>query len=96
MNRLHETRVLITGGTTGLGLAIALRFADQGARTVITGRNLHLGAEAERTLRERGDAWFVQADAGETQDNMGAFLRMNERHDARHCIEVHARSNWLG
>ena len=34
---------LITGGTTGLGLAIAGRFLGEGARVVITGRDHDLG-----------------------------------------------------
>ena len=42
--------MLITGGTTGRGLAIAGRFRREGARVVITGRDNDLGGRAERAL----------------------------------------------
>jgi NAD(P)-dependent dehydrogenase (short-subunit alcohol dehydrogenase family) len=43
MGMLDGKRALITGGTTGLGLAIAERFRREGARLVITGRGHDLG-----------------------------------------------------
>ena len=65
MGRMEGKAALITGGTTGLGLAIAERYLDERARVVITGRNRDLGRAAEARLREHGDAWFLQADAAD-------------------------------
>jgi len=56
---------LITGGTTGLGRAIAEAFVREGAAVVVTGRDETLGLEAQTALRAGGDAWFVRADAGD-------------------------------
>jgi NAD(P)-dependent dehydrogenase (short-subunit alcohol dehydrogenase family) len=63
MALLPDRRALVTGGTTGLGFAIAERFLAEGARVVITGRDLDLGRHAEQALGP--GARFVQADAGD-------------------------------
>jgi NAD(P)-dependent dehydrogenase (short-subunit alcohol dehydrogenase family) len=63
--RLAGKCALITGGTTGLGFAIASRFLVEGATVVVTGRDQDVGRRAEATLRQSGDAWFVAADAGD-------------------------------
>ena len=63
--RLQGKDVLVTGGTTGLGFAIAERFLHEGARVVVTGRNQELGLRAEAALRDAGQSWFVAADAGD-------------------------------
>jgi NAD(P)-dependent dehydrogenase (short-subunit alcohol dehydrogenase family) len=65
MGELGGKAALITGGTTGLGLAIAQAYLREGARVVVTGRNAGLGARAEAQLRADGDAWFVRADAAD-------------------------------
>jgi NAD(P)-dependent dehydrogenase (short-subunit alcohol dehydrogenase family) len=55
--------VLVTGGTTGLGLQIARRFIGEGARVAITGRDERLGALAEADLG--ASASFLRADAAD-------------------------------
>jgi NAD(P)-dependent dehydrogenase (short-subunit alcohol dehydrogenase family) len=60
--RLAGKAALVTGGTTGLGFAIAERFLGEGARVVITGRDAGLGSLAEERLR---GARFVAADAAD-------------------------------
>ena len=56
---------LVTGGTSGLGFAIAEAFLREGARVVITGRDETRGAAAEIQLRAHGDVRFLPADAAE-------------------------------
>ena len=57
-----EGRVtLVTGGTSGLGLAIAKAFAEAGSRVVVTGRR---GDLVEATARELGGAGV----AGDVRD----------------------------
>src|SRR5271163_1033718 len=55
--------VLITGALTGIGRAVALAFAREGNRVVVSGRHDDAGAALVRELRELGtDAEFVRAD----------------------------------
>jgi NAD(P)-dependent dehydrogenase (short-subunit alcohol dehydrogenase family) len=65
MPELAAKAALITGGTTGLGRAMAERFLDEGASVVITGRDAALGDETEQALGSRGAIRFVRADAAD-------------------------------
>ena len=63
MGRLTDKYTLITGGTSGIGLATAQAFIAEGARVAVTGRNPDTLAEAERILGDK--AWVIPADAGD-------------------------------
>ena len=67
--------VLVTGATSGIGRAVALRFAESGARVVAAGRN----AEA---LREVGD---VIKSAGGEPLTIAADVTKEE--DVRHLMQ---------
>jgi len=57
--------VLITGGTTGIGLATAQRFLDDGAKVAITGQNETRLQEAKDAL---GDVLAIRADVQSLSD----------------------------
>jgi NAD(P)-dependent dehydrogenase (short-subunit alcohol dehydrogenase family) len=61
MATLEGRAALVTGGTAGIGLAIAERLAREGARVVVTGRDEERGRAAAARLGEAGR--FVAADA---------------------------------
>lgn len=67
--KLNEKRVLITGGGSGIGLALAEAMARLGARIAITGRRESALAHARDVLNAKGiDVATVQADVASAQD----------------------------
>lgn len=67
--RLKNKTAIITGGTSGIGKATALRFAEEGADLVITGRRISLGEAVEAECRQKGvRCVFVEADHSKVED----------------------------
>jgi NAD(P)-dependent dehydrogenase (short-subunit alcohol dehydrogenase family) len=67
--RLKHKVALITGGTSGIGEATALLFAQEGARVSITGRNAERGAEVVARIKDAGgEAVFMPADVSSASD----------------------------
>ena len=69
----NET-VVITGGTSGIGLRVAERLSKAGARTVLIGRNAEKGEAAASAIN---GASFVQADLGDVADVQRLLARLN-------------------
>lgn len=69
----NET-VVITGGTSGIGLRVAERLSKAGARTVLIGRNAEKGEAAEKAIT---GASFIQADLGDVADVERLLARLN-------------------
>ncbi|KVF01407.1 hypothetical protein WJ03_06480 [Burkholderia vietnamiensis] len=64
--RLKNKSALITGGTSGIGLATAKLFIAEGARVAVTGRDV---AAFERVKAELGDdALVFRADVRSIED----------------------------
>jgi NAD(P)-dependent dehydrogenase (short-subunit alcohol dehydrogenase family) len=61
--RMQGRNALVTGATGGIGRAVAVALAREGATVVVSGRDAERGEETVRRIGEEGNkAVFVQAD----------------------------------
>ena len=75
----NNIRVLVTGGTTGIGLATAKAFAAQGATVIATGLD---AARVAAAGAETTGVRFVRSDAGSDAD-VAAQVRLPRAHRQR-------------
>lgn len=66
MNRFDKQTVLVTGGSSGIGLAAAKAYAREGARVVITGRDEQALARARAQIGNGAIA--LRNDAGSVEE----------------------------
>ncbi len=67
---MKDETVIVTGGSSGMGKAMAQRFANDGANVVITGRNEERLATAKQEILETatGKVAYVQMDVRSMDD----------------------------
>ncbi len=78
MSRFKEKVCLVTGGTKGIGLAIAMRFSQEGGTAVIVSRKRKNVEEAHSAIAKRG---------GRVVSYVGNFGSREERLRVREEIE---------
>ncbi len=60
--------VVVTGGTSGIGLATAHIFSSRGANVIITGKNRDKGKKALSQMKGKGDVEFFKGNVASIQD----------------------------
>ena len=79
-NTFDGNTALVTGATAGIGFAIAMELAQQGAEVIVHGRNAERGAKAVREIENAGGkARFIAADLSDGNDVPGWSPRRQAR-----------------
>jgi NAD(P)-dependent dehydrogenase (short-subunit alcohol dehydrogenase family) len=85
---LQDKVVLVSGGTQGVGAAVARAAVVAGASVVVTGRRADVGEAAVADLRSLGgeDARFVPADIADVEQARGSVRRTVEAFGRIDCL----------
>ena len=66
MLRLKDKVAVVTGSSSGIGKAVALRFGQEGAKVVVAARRLQLCDQTVSQIRKQGgEAWPIQTDVAD-------------------------------
>lgn len=66
MPRLKDKIAIVTGSSSGIGKAIALRFGQEGAKVVVAARRLAFCEQtASQIKKQGGEAWPIQTDVAD-------------------------------
>ena len=85
MKRLNGKVAIVTGSSSGIGKAIALRFAQEGATVVVAARRFYKCEETVAQIESAGGrAWAMQtdiADESQVEQLMAETIRRHQRVD---------------
>jgi NAD(P)-dependent dehydrogenase (short-subunit alcohol dehydrogenase family) len=86
--RFQGKVAVVTGGNSGIGLAVAKAYAQEGAQVAITGRN---ETTLQDAVKEIGDGTLaIRSDAGKVADIEAAVKKIKERFGRIDALFVNA------
>jgi NAD(P)-dependent dehydrogenase (short-subunit alcohol dehydrogenase family) len=88
LGKLDNRIALITGGTTGIGLATAKLFIEEGAKVIVTGRNPETLDQAKKILGAGADV--IAADTSDLKAVEQLFKTIAERYQKINALFVNA------
>src|SRR5690606_22073257 len=85
MKTLKGKVAIVTGAASGIGRAVALAYAQEGAKVVVSDISVSGGEETVRLIADGGGtAFFVAADASKAEDNERLVRQTVEQYGALH------------
>ncbi len=85
MKTLENKVALVTGAGSGIGRAIALSYAKEGAKVVVSDINENGGNETVSLIQQAGgDAFFVKADTSSPEENEALVKQTLDHYGALH------------
>jgi NAD(P)-dependent dehydrogenase (short-subunit alcohol dehydrogenase family) len=85
--RFKGKKVLVTGGTKGIGWATAQLFAKEGASVALLARDSSLGSQCLQALRAQGaEALFLKADVASWDELEKAFAQLRSLWGQLHIL----------
>jgi NAD(P)-dependent dehydrogenase (short-subunit alcohol dehydrogenase family) len=94
MRRFTNKIVVITGGTSGIGLAAAKQFIKEGAKVVVTGRSPRSVGDAQKEIGADGVA--IAADVTKSGELDSLFQQVREKYGRIDVLYVNAGIAKLG
>jgi NAD(P)-dependent dehydrogenase (short-subunit alcohol dehydrogenase family) len=93
---MNEKVVIVTGGSSGIGKAMAKRFAEEGAYVVITGRNRERLEEARKEIeRADGHVLPVQMDVRDPEMVQGMVRAAKQAYGKIDFLVNNAAGNFI-
>ena len=84
---------IVTGATAGIGQACAERFAAEGAKVAIVGRNQEAGERIMGELKEGGaEVLFLPGECADAGLSEPCPAPLSEKH--RRCLVAAGRGGW--
>ena len=94
MPRFTNKIVVITGGTSGIGLAAAKQFIKEGAKVVVTGRSPQSVGDAQNEIGANGVA--IAADVTKSDELDSLFQKVREKYGRIDVLYANAGIAKLG
>ena len=70
MYEFKDKVAIVTGAASGIGRSVALMYAQNGAKIIVSDINDQLGAETVEIIRKsKGEAWYFRLDVTQASEN---------------------------
>ena len=78
---------LVTGGTSGIGIATALAFARKGSTVIICGRNKKVGEKVIKEIKDlNGMSEFIEVDISDSKQVDTLFSQIRKNYNRLDCV----------